>query len=833
MVFALFATHSMQAQTVSYKNYLDAFNPGFETSTATDPAPYWFTQIDSSGSNKAKGAITFTTVNPHSGLRALRVETTAIDSGMQWHVQATGTEFTPFPVLKPGTKDTQSYTIRFWAKADVNGRIFNTVAQQGSPGYETPFEQPVTLTTSWKQYSFDFKLKQDYLLRQVFHFGLGKGVYYIDDVELGTTAELNAPPAVNPNLILGNNPSFETAGTAQDPAPQWFLQVDSSSPNKARGSLSVVKTSPQDGAQCLQAIITGVDTAAANNAPYHIQAVNNPFVSLKQYKADGKTLQSYTLRYWAKADANGKKIVTYVQNASYGTSAVPGNLTLPLTSNWAAYDYVFTLSKDDALHPVVHFGLQTGIFFVDNFILAKTEDLPALPVSSTNLMDGNNPGFETAGTTTDPAPKWFLQVDSTKPNLASGSITVSKTNPQEGLQALNVVVTGVDTAAANNAPYHIQAVSNPYINLAQFKADGKTAQSYTLRFWAKADAAGKQIITFIQNSSYASPTTPGNSYFGLTTAWKAYDFVFTMTKDDAVHANVHFGLQKGTYNVDNFILSKTEDLPALPSVSTNLILANNPGFEVVGTAADPAPNWFLQVDSAKPNLAKGSLSVVKTNPQEGLQCLQAIVTGVDTAAANNAPYHIQAVSNPFTNLTKLKADGKTAQSYTLRFWAKADAAGKQIRAFVQNSSYGTSAVPENKTLALTAAWAQYDYTFTLSKDDALHPVVHFGLQTGTFFVDNFQLSKSEDLGVFGVDVQNLPELSNVVVFPNPTTGLLQIRNAETLQSVDVFNMSGSLMLHKTFANGETSFDVSDLNKGIYLLSIQSKEGVAVAKFVKL
>jgi hypothetical protein len=813
-LFATFLGLSLNAQNPN--NLLDPFNPGFEGFSATDPVFWWNTQIDTSGA--ARGAITFTTVNPKEGTRCVRAAVTAINPNTQWHVQLTQfSQFFALKELKANNRDTQFYTLRFWARADVAGKKFNVVVQKGAPGYETPFEKTVVLTSGWVQYSYQVKVPSgDY--HPVFHFGLEVGTYFLDYVEFGATEVLDAPPAAEKNFMKPFNPSFETF-TATDPAVSWFTQVDSSGTNTARGKISFITTGAQEGTRALQADVTAITA----NQPWNVQAQNNAFHVFKKAKAPGTGTgdQSYTLRFWAKADAAGKKVKAIIQNAAFGTVAVPAEQIMTLTNAWAQYTYTFTVSADDNMRPVVHMGLEKGTFFLDNFELGKTEDIVVTPpVVDVNFMKPNNPSFESY-TVAAPAPNWFLQVDSSGTNTARGAITIVGTGAQQGTYALQANVTAVTATQ----PWNVQAQHTTLYPFRKTKTTGTGDQSYTLRFWAKADAAGKKVNALIQNAAFGTSAIPDQQQMTLTTAWAQYTYTFTVSKNDTMKAVVHMGLEKGVFFLDNFELGKTEDIVVTPPVvDKNFMTPNNPSFESY-TAANPAPSWFLQVDSSGTNTARGAITIVGTGAQQGTYALQAVVTAVTATQ----PWNIQAQHNPFYAFKKLKATGTGDQSYTLRFWAKADAAGKKVNALVQNAAFGTVAVPNEKLMTLTAAWAQYTYTFTVSADDNLRPVVHMGLERGTFFLDNFELGKTEDI-VSGVNSLNIR--NDVSVVPNPTSGLFELKTSESFESVSIFDLSGRLV-QKFSGNATNQYNVSDLAKGMYEVVAKSKAAISVSKLVKM
>jgi len=59
------------------------------------------------------------------------------------------------------------------------------------------------------------------------------------------------------------------------------------------------------------------------------------------------------------------------------------------------------------------------------------------------------------------------------------------------------------------------------------------------------------------------------------------------------------------------------------------------------------------------------------------------------------------------------------------------------------------------------------------------------------------------------------KFNSVKLFPNPTTGIVNISGLEEAKSISIFNVIGQRV--KTFNNFNSSIDISDLNNGIYLL----------------
>ena len=87
----------------------------------------------------------------------------------------------------------------------------------------------------------------------------------------------------------------------------------------------------------------------------------------------------------------------------------------------------------------------------------------------------------------------------------------------------------------------------------------------------------------------------------------------------------------------------------------------------------------------------------------------------------------------------------------------------------------------------------------------------------------------EDL-VLGIDD---PLMSQVQIFPNPTTGKVSIHLPQNLANTDleIKDYSGKSILKQQLEN-ETDLDLKDFSSGIYFLLIQSEESVWMEKLVK-
>ncbi|MFM1875654.1 MAG: hypothetical protein RL266_1391 [Bacteroidota bacterium] len=124
--------------------------------------------------------------------------------------------------------------------------------------------------------------------------------------------------------------------------------------------------------------------------------------------------------------------------------------------------------------------------------------------------------------------------------------------------------------------------------------------------------------------------------------------------------------------------------------------------------------------------------------------------------------------------------------------------------------------------------SQYTFAFNVNLD------LYAGIGSyagGDGYQDGTQVT-GVDLG-FGVEI-SVPTgvtdhaLAEVSIFPNPTTDVLNISTTEKLVAVNIYASNGALVR----TDDQTSIDVSALESGLYLVQVQTKEGVGQVRFVK-
>ena len=105
------------------------------------------------------------------------------------------------------------------------------------------------------------------------------------------------------------------------------------------------------------------------------------------------------------------------------------------------------------------------------------------------------------------------------------------------------------------------------------------------------------------------------------------------------------------------------------------------------------------------------------------------------------------------------------------------------------------------------------------------------LQEGnTWFGDTLMLPITVTLAT-GINSNNID--NNISIYPNPASSMLNIDSENIFTTIEVYNVSGQLILEKTTANtNKYLLDIKQLEKGFYILKVYSKNAVKSFKFTK-
>jgi hypothetical protein len=89
----------------------------------------------------------------------------------------------------------------------------------------------------------------------------------------------------------------------------------------------------------------------------------------------------------------------------------------------------------------------------------------------------------------------------------------------------------------------------------------------------------------------------------------------------------------------------------------------------------------------------------------------------------------------------------------------------------------------------------------------------------------FQASYGDTIGV---GVREIPGLKQVRVYPNPSTGIVNVLGVDRIQEVSIFDNTG-ILLKEISSPAGNKLNLGELPAGIYMLRIQTRDGVKTSK----
>lgn len=133
--------------------------------------------------------------------------------------------------------------------------------------------------------------------------------------------------------------------------------------------------------------------------------------------------------------------------------------------------------------------------------------------------------------------------------------------------------------------------------------------------------------------------------------------------------------------------------------------------------------------------------------------------------------------------------------------------------------------------------SSYDNAFGIAVDGAnnvytviqYYNTVDFDPGAGVF---NLTATGGTDIGVLKLSVTGVgieeSETSNISMFPNPVSTVLNIQTTEVIERISIYSSTGALVQTET----KNVFSVAELSSGVYLIQVQTANGIATSRFVK-
>ena len=74
--------------------------------------------------------------------------------------------------------------------------------------------------------------------------------------------------------------------------------------------------------------------------------------------------------------------------------------------------------------------------------------------------------------------------------------------------------------------------------------------------------------------------------------------------------------------------------------------------------------------------------------------------------------------------------------------------------------------------------------------------------------------------------------SNLKIYPNPVSDILNIDSASKIKSVKIYDLSGKNVLTEVVNTNKPTLNVSSLTSGTYVITAESETGLQSAKIIK-
>jgi GH35 family endo-1,4-beta-xylanase len=325
-------------------------NGGFETG-AGDNFTNW---------EKKNGAtfLTATTVEKHSGSRALRAEVTGSqpNAGNAFSLQITSDEV--------NTVVGEQYTVSVWAKAATTPGVLQFFTRPNAL-YSSEYAIPTTWTKiSWTFTANETKTRID------LNAGKVAGIFFLDDVEIN-------PAIINKAL----NGSFET-GTVSNYTWNTVYQY-------WEGNV-FTNWAAWNGGDKISATTVAAEVKEGNRA---VKIVNPAPALAYQTQLASDTMglivgKNYSATIFVKSNVGGE-VISFSTNAPAGALYGPSYTT---TTSWTPMTWSFT-ANDSKTRIVLDLGRSAGTFFLDDIKVVQIGDCDIKyqpPTNQTPIASGKN-----------------------------------------------------------------------------------------------------------------------------------------------------------------------------------------------------------------------------------------------------------------------------------------------------------------------------------------------------------------------------------------------------------------------------------------------------------
>ncbi|GEM_PF-6133590 len=103
-----------------------------------------------------------------------------------------------------------------------------------------------------------------------------------------------------------------------------------------------------------------------------------------------------------------------------------------------------------------------------------------------------------------------------------------------------------------------------------------------------------------------------------------------------------------------------------------------------------------------------------------------------------------------------------------------------------------------------------------------------------FTMQAFAYNATTEAPITAGDLSAIQDISKkeIQIYPNPAQNQINLQTDENIQKLNIYDMSGKLVLTQTHLSSGNSVDISGLGKGLYLIKILGNQKITSVKLVK-
>lgn len=90
---------------------------------------------------------------------------------------------------------------------------------------------------------------------------------------------------------------------------------------------------------------------------------------------------------------------------------------------------------------------------------------------------------------------------------------------------------------------------------------------------------------------------------------------------------------------------------------------------------------------------------------------------------------------------------------------------------------------------------------------------------------------TRNTNIIGLGERDFGQSTHITVFPNPSTGVFNLRSSAQIKTVSVYDLTGKLVYESNESDISVTLDLSQLSKGMYHIKVDTESGASIEKLI--